>query len=706
MWSPGPTAAVLLGVASFALLFGLGLLIHSKGKGLHAGVGGSLALVGLGYATGTLGLLTWIPDTSLLCLGLVLQLLQPAGLFWVSALVLGAAASPERAAARRRAWAVSVLCLISAGLAWTSTTIEVGLSASGAPLVAFGSLGRMVFGAHVVLLALGISQFEALLRAVGYPLRYSLKFFLPALVATAVYQIFFASQILLLQSSPLDRTLPSLVLMAVALVLLGLGLRAERGAPKAPLYVAPRFVFGSVTFLVIGLYLLAVGALGDLLRKVLPRVGVDLSEALVLLALLGLAVALLSRTAQTEMRRFVATRFYRSRYDYREKWLEVTDAFEACRTADSILDRLIDVLARTFGTGHLSVWMVFEADGRFHQVRSTNIEAAPPPMDASHPLVRALIAGDGPLDVQPGTASEPGGQDSRAFVEVTRAVLCVPVRSQGELIAFVALGPERGGEAYEIDDRNLLRAITHHAGVLLSHARLAEERRGAAEIEALHRVSAFCVHDLKNLAASLSLVARNTETHGSDPVFQESALRTVARTADKIMALVHRLSRRSSDVAQAGPVDLGQAIDEALASLNGALRANVRREGPSVPSVAARKEELHQVLLNLVLNAADALAEGGSGRTAEGIVVRTGVEGDRVILSVADSGPGLAPGMLRTLFQPFRTTKSGGLGLGLYECKRIVEAHHGRIRVRSEPGQGTEFVVELPAWRQAKQAPR
>jgi signal transduction histidine kinase len=240
----------------------------------------------------------------------------------------------------------------------------------------------------------------------------------------------------------------------------------------------------------------------------------------------------------------------------------------------------------------------------------------------------------------------------------------------------------------------------HHAGVLLSHVRLAEERRDAAELEALHRVSAFCVHDLKNLAASLSLVAGNAKVHGSDPAFQESALRTVGRTADKIMALVQRLSRRSTEVAPvSAPVDVGEAIDETLASLNGALRANVRHEGTPVPRVVTTKDELHQVLLNLILNAADALREGGRAPgNGEGIVVRTKQEGDRVLLSVADSGPGLSAETLQTLFQPFRTTKSGGLGLGLYECKRMVEAHRGRIRVRSVPGRGTEFVVELVAW--------
>ena len=704
MWTAGATATWSLCIAILALAFALSLLVRSRGRGLHAGVGACLGLSALAQTAGALGLHGEVPDTFLLCLGLVVELLQPAGLFWVGALVVGGPRSPERVGARRRAFIVTFLCAASAALAWSTTTLEVGLLASGAPVVALGLLGRWVFGAHVVLLALGIAQFEALLRAVKYPLRYSLKFFLPALVAPAVYQVLFSSQILLLRAARLDRTLPSLVLMSVALALLALGLRAERGAPKAPLYAAPRIVFGSVTFLVIGLYLLGVGAVGQLLRQTLPTFGEGLSEALVLLALLGLAVALLSRTAQAEMRRFVSQYFYRSKYDYREKWLEVTDSFESCRSVDAILDRLLDVVARTFGSGRVAVWLLYDSDARFHQVRSINLEPPPPPLPAAHALIQALDGAEGPLDLD-GVAP---GDEARAawaqFREASRAVLCAPVRSEGDLIAFLALGPERGGEAYGTDDRNLLRAITHHAGVLLSHARLAEERRDAVQMEALHRVSAFCVHDLKNLAASLSLVARNAQIHGSDPAFQGSALTTVGRTADKIMTLVHRLSRRTPEVVpDAGPVDVDQAIEETLASLDGAVRASVRREGDAVPCVAGRKDELHQVLLNLLLNAADALqATPPESQPGEGIVIRTAAEGNLVVLSVADRGPGLSADALRTLFQPFRTTKPGGLGLGLYECKRIVEAHGGRIRAESQPGCGTEFRVELPAWAQTQ----
>jgi putative PEP-CTERM system histidine kinase len=602
MWAPGPAATLSLTVAVLVCVAAAALMVRARGRAFQTAVGGCLGLSGLAQAVGSLGLRGEVPDTTVLCLGLVIELLQPAGLFWVSAVVVGAPGSEERAQARRRAGLVLVACGVFMAFAWTSTTLQVALAASGAPVVALGPLGRVVFGAHVLLLAFGMAQFEAILRAVRYPLRYSLKYYLPALAAPAVYQIYFSSQILLLGSAPLDRTLASVVLMTMALMLLVLGLRIEQAAEVGPVYVSPRIVYGSVTFLVIGLYLLAVGAVGELIRQSWPGVGVGLSEAMVLLALLGLAVALLSRSAQAEMRRFVSRHFYRSKYDYREKWLEVTDAFENCTSAEQILDRLLDLVSRTFGSGRISIWMRFEADARFHEVRSVNLEAPPQPLGEDHPLVAALREAEGSLVLGAPAPAAAEAPEIAAFREQTRTVLAAPIRMQRELSGFVALGPERGGEAYETDDRTLLRAIVHHAGVLLSQARMAEERRDAAELEALHRVSAFCVHDLKNLAASLSLVARNSETHGKDPAFQESALKTVARTAGKIMDLVHRLSRRSpAPVPVSTPVDLDSAIEDTLASLSGGVREAVVRIGARPPLVAMTRDEAHQLLLNLFL---------------------------------------------------------------------------------------------------------
>ncbi|MEB2345405.1 MAG: ATP-binding protein [Deltaproteobacteria bacterium] len=122
-------------------------------------------------------------------------------------------------------------------------------------------------------------------------------------------------------------------------------------------------------------------------------------------------------------------------------------------------------------------------------------------------------------------------------------------------------------------------------------------------------------------------------------------------------------------------------------------RATVVRELGPVPCVEGVRRELEQVLLNLVLNAAQALAEEGTIR------VRTVLRGEEVVISVADDGCGIAPELLERIFDPFFTTRPAGegTGLGLSISHEIVRRHGGRIEVRSEPGRGSEFLVLLPA---------
>ena len=110
-----------------------------------------------------------------------------------------------------------------------------------------------------------------------------------------------------------------------------------------------------------------------------------------------------------------------------------------------------------------------------------------------------------------------------------------------------------------MDDLDLLRAIAHHAGVLLAQARMAEDRQAAAELDALNRFTAFYLHDFKNLAARLSLVAQNAAKHGEDPEFRAQAMKTVGRTAEEMGELLAQLSRRSPAHGRVAEVDLGGA---------------------------------------------------------------------------------------------------------------------------------------------------
>lgn len=543
--------------------------------------------------------------------------------------------------------------------------------------------------------ALGLAQLEVVLRASREPFRHKLKFIAIGLGGLAGYQIYQASQMLMFSVWQNEHVGVSGIVTALALGLIGCGLgRSRLTQILVHAYVSPQALLGSVTFIAIGLYLVVVGAMGAWLRETNQPLSVGLSVVVVFGALVALVIAIFSKTVRAQLRRFITRNFYRSKYDYRAQWLQVTEVFHQAADNHSILDRLMDVLIRTFPTTHISIWVFREPDRRFCRVRSMTGEAEPEPIERCHPIIDELEQHDNAVWVSPGTPDASDSHRSTADpIRSSGAALCFPIRAKGQVIAFIALGPQLHGEPYGTDDEDLLRGIAHHVGMLLAHASLVDERRASAELEALHRFSIFCLHDLKNLAARLSLVAQNAQRHGNNPVFQESAMRTVADTADKMAMLMSKLSQKtvsSTPTSSAEPVDLLPLIHEIVEPLRGAPNLRLQVTAHTMNPVRAVREQIHQVLLNVILNAKQAMTEDGEIsielREADGCVT----------VVVADTGCGIPRARLETLFLPSQSSRPGGLGVGLYQCKQIVEAHGGMIRIRSEWGKGTKVTIELP----------
>ena len=207
--------------------------------------------------------------------------------------------------------------------------------------------------------------------------------------------------------------------------------------------VSPQMVYGSFTLLGVGLYLLGVGLVGEAAAAVgavaqrerggarhLPAHGHPRRRRSS------------SRAVRARFRQFVSRHLLRSRYDYRKKWLEVTDAFRSTESGEEILDRLIDLLARTFGAGRLSVWTRFEADERFHQVRSTNIEPPPRPARPRAPD-RGGHRGGGRAGGSHGTPLRGRGRDARR--DVRRPGGSPPWVGRPRRVPAPQRGAERGG---------------------------------------------------------------------------------------------------------------------------------------------------------------------------------------------------------------------------------------------------------------------
>ena len=361
-------------------------------------------------------------------------------------------------------------------------------------------VGRIAYVVLMICLVLALAQVEAIVRATASPLRYGIEFVLLGVGAIAAFCIYASSRVLLFGRWPATDPLAGAIATLVSLTVVGFGLLRSRFRDATErVAVSPQMVYGSLTVFVVGLYLLAAGVAGYLIRLSGSAFSGALSQIVVFVAALALALAASSRATRLEVRRLVARHFLRSRHDYRTEWLEVTEVFEASASEESILDGLLHLLSRTFGAGRiLGVASLrrrpavsrgpFAQHGRAFEASACVAPGHRPPCHIRRTALHRIPVSGG-RGIPPGHA----GSTLRS------------VRTGRELIAFIALSAAPRGESYGEDDRDLLRAIARHVAVLLAHARLAEERRAAAELEALHRFSAFCMHDLKNLAARLSL---------------------------------------------------------------------------------------------------------------------------------------------------------------------------------------------------------
>src|SRR4051812_36051811 len=220
----------------------------------------------------------------------------------------------------------------------------------------------------------------------------------------------------------------------------------------------------------------------------------------------------------------------------------------------------------------------------------------------------------------------------------------------------------------------------------------------------LAEVAGSFIHEIKNhlgtLSLNLQLLAEDFETPQTQR--ERRALDRVTRLHGECRRLVD-LSNDFLRFARVRDLDLKPtSLDEVVGRMIDFLTPTARQANIEInwfpaadlPPVALDAELFEQALLNLMLNAEQAMPDGGT------LTLIGRCEGDRVCLDVIDTGHGMTPDVLAKLFRPFHTTKQTGNGLGLPTTRKVVLAHGGAIDVQSEPGRGTKFTIRLPAWGQ------
>jgi len=273
-----------------------------------------------------------------------------------------------------------------------------------------------------------------------------------------------------------------------------------------------------------------------------------------------------------------------------------------------------------------------------------------------------------------------------------RAWLVVPLMHHEGLVGFVVLAQPRAARACNWEDNDLLKTAGCEAASHLAQMEAAEALVNARQFEAFNRLSAFLIHDMKNVVAQLSLVVDNSAKFKHKPEFVEDAFKTIENAALKMNHVLNQLRSGAVVRGRLSQVDLEQLLREVIAAHQGSAPIPVLEcRAPGVVMSVVR-DRLVDVLSHIIQNAQEATP--AEGRVD--VVLQN--NGSMAVIEVRDSGCGMDGDFIRNrLFRPFDSTKGrSGMGIGAYEAREFVRELGGRLVVESEPGVGTSFRIHLP----------
>jgi putative PEP-CTERM system histidine kinase len=551
---------------------------------------------------------------------------------------------------------------------------------------------------HVMFLLAAVAilmNLENTLRASSGSVRWQIKFTVLGVGALFGVEVFLYSQVLL-YSSIQTTLLPigsAALLLAGALVALSL---ARRGLGSFDVYPSESLLFNSLTLLLVGVYLLAVAGLVEVIGAFGGAQRAPVIAFVVLVAMVALALILLSTELRQKAKEFLNRHLKRPTHDYRRIWDAFTRRTSAVVEVEPLAAAITKITAETFGCAAATIWLVRQGENKIQLGGSSAVStgrAASILMEHDQGrALHALLASRAGKVVDLSEASLAPAVRGLAHAVGARYGVALS-GSDGSLVGFLTVDDRVTGQKYSLEDFALLQTLADQAAATISNRQLARELQRAKEMETFQTLSAFFIHDLKNLASRLSLVMQNLPQHYDKPAFRDDLLRTMAKSVEKIDSMTARLSSLGKGLSlQLVESDVNDLVRETLEGLNGTMKANLSLDFQEVPRVALDPEQIQKVVTNLILNAHEASSEGGQ------VVVSTARENGWVLLSVSDDGCGMSEDFLSgSLFKPFQTTKKQGLGIGLYHSKTIVEAHGGRIEVESALGKGTTFRVLLPS---------
>lgn len=571
----------------------------------------------------------------------------------------------------------------------------VGMLAQLMVLFGFSTLGppqRLVLLDSLAMAVFSLALVEQLMRAASADRVWSIKPLCFGLGGAALFDLYLYSDALLFNRIDVDAFSIRGFVHALVVPLVAISTIRSR-AWKNRIVLSQRATLQSVTLVVVGVYLLFVAAAGYYVRYFGGDWGRSFQLALLFSALLVLVILSFSGSMRAKFRVLVGKHFFSYRYDYREEWLRFTNALSSQDGFSAMGEHVVRGLADMVESPAGALWVRDPSGHFFAQAASWNMPVISETEAAESALCRFLLESGWVINLEE-YRSSPRRYEQLDLPEWLTSLpnvwLVVPLASGNTMTGFVVLATARTRIDVNWEINDLLKTAGRQAGAFLGQLQASETLLEVRKFDAFNRMSAFVVHDLKNIVAQLSLMLKNAERHHDNPEFQQDMLMTVEHSVERMRKLMMQLREGAT------PVDSPRGID--MSDLVRRIQASKVAQGRDVmleicdPVVAKGHEDrVERVVGHVVQNALDATERGGDVR------VSLSRQGEYALVKVDDTGHGMSPEFLRErLFKPFQTTKAAGMGIGAYESFQYVHELGGRISVESAVDVGTQVSLLFP----------
>ena len=530
---------------------------------------------------------------------------------------------------------------------------------------------------------------EQLYRSSGSKVRWAILPLIVALAAIAIFDFVLFSQASLVGGLNFDFWYLRGFVAAFSTPLLLISTRRIKDG-SVRIFVSRHVVFYSSMLMIAGLYLLTMALAGYVINYVGGQWGSFISTLFFVLSILVFLVLLVTESLRKKVKVFIAKNFFANKYEYRDEWLNLIEKIETSN-ATTYYQVATEIMMSKLAVDKGAIIKQVSA----HQFKMQYSQHLLPNTQLNQQLgiisqfcaknnwiidlnEYAVSASDYPelaIDIEP-------------FAEQNISIV-IPIYIGQTFYGFFILSGETLPLNWE--DRDLLFAVSKQLGNFVSLHEANDQLAESKQFDAFNRMSAFLVHDLKNVQAQLTLITSNADKHRDKPEFINDVFETITSATSRLERVLTQLGNKQVVETSKQEVDVHELIAQVVEQRNVDL-PNITIEKNEHITILIDPDTFHSVLNHLLQNGQEATNNQGW------VKIKAAVTSDELHIIILDNGCGMSADFIQNrLFKPFDTTKdNAGMGIGVYEAQQFIESLGGVMQVTSFEGEGSMFQLTIP----------